>query len=53
MSVVDDATCFSEGACCQDCGVWFDDVMEGEEPPGRPRSCDDCESETKEGSDER
>lgn len=31
-----------EGITCQLCGVFFDDVLEGAEPPGHPRTCDDC-----------
>ncbi len=34
-----------EGIVCQCCGVYFDDFLEGEEPPGHPRSCEGCEDE--------
>ena len=31
-----------EGIVCQICGVFFDDFLEGEEPPGHPRTCEGC-----------
>jgi hypothetical protein len=32
-----------DGSVCQVCGEWFDDIIEGEEPPGYPRTCATCE----------
>jgi hypothetical protein len=32
-----------DGAVCEWCGVWFDDVLDGIEPPGHPRRCEQCE----------
>jgi hypothetical protein len=32
-----------EGCVCEVCGEWFDDVLDGEEPPGHPRRCERCE----------
>ena len=34
-----------DGTCCQICGEFFDDVIDGEEPPGVPRTCSACESD--------
>lgn len=31
-----------EGAVCEVCGIWFDDVLEGVAPPGHPRKCEAC-----------
>ncbi len=31
------------GTLCQYCGSVFDDIISGEESPGYPRSCEDCE----------
>ncbi len=36
-----------DGTLCEQCGVVFDDVMRGEEPPGYPRLCGDCLREQK------
>lgn len=33
-----------DGTVCQHCGVFFDDILAGEEPPGYPRSCPECEA---------
>jgi hypothetical protein len=32
-----------DGLACEVCGVWFDDVLDGGEPPGHPRRCEQCE----------
>lgn len=32
-----------DGTCCQVCGEFFDDVIDGEEPPGFPRTCRACQ----------
>lgn len=42
MSVAD---MMVEGALCSGCGVWMDDILEGVEAPGYPRTCEDCENE--------
>lgn len=34
-----------EGFCCQYCGEYFDDILDGAEAPGYPRSCETCEGE--------
>lgn len=34
-----------EGSCCEGCGEFFDDVIEGAEPPGYPRRCEGCKME--------
>lgn len=39
----DVAKAMLDGSACQSCGEWFDDVLEGAEPPGYPRSCNLCE----------
>lgn len=31
-----------EGSVCQECGEWFDDVLDGKDPPGYPRICNSC-----------
>jgi hypothetical protein len=31
-----------DGSACSGCGQWFDDVIEGHEPPGEPRTCTGC-----------
>lgn len=31
-----------DGTLCQHCGVVFDDIVNGEEAPGHPRSCEEC-----------
>ncbi len=36
---VEDMLC---GFTCQECGEIFDDCINGDEPPGYPRSCDGC-----------
>lgn len=33
-----------DGSCCEVCGEWFADVIEGAEPPGHPRTCEACRS---------
>lgn len=37
------------GLCCQQCGVWMPDVFDDPkafiDPPGYPRTCEDCEEE--------
>ena len=35
---------FIDGTVCQECGVFFDDILEGHEPPGYPRTCGKCSS---------
>ena len=32
-----------DGLVCEVCGEWFDDVLDGQEPPGHPRRCDRCD----------
>jgi len=32
-----------DGTMCEGCGVVFDDIIEGAEPPGFPRRCEACE----------
>lgn len=32
-----------DGFLCVKCGVAFDDIVAGEEGPGLPRTCEDCE----------
>jgi len=34
-----------DGSCCEWCGEWFDDVLNGAKPPGYPRYCDACTEE--------
>jgi hypothetical protein len=34
-----------DGMCCQECGEWFDDIINGEEAPGYPRTCERCVKE--------
>lgn len=34
-----------DGTLCQYCGLVFDDIVNGKEAPGYPRSCTDCEEE--------
>lgn len=31
-----------EGLVCQECGEFFDDILNGGEEPGYPRTCDRC-----------
>lgn len=31
-----------DGTLCRICGQAFDDVLDGAEPPGFPRACEDC-----------
>jgi hypothetical protein len=31
-----------DGVVCEGCGEFFDDVINGKEPPGYPRRCDAC-----------
>lgn len=31
-----------DGSCCEQCGVWMDDIIDGEEPPGHTRPCAAC-----------
>lgn len=31
-----------DGTFCQECGAVFDDILNGAEPPGYPRSCRAC-----------
>ena len=31
-----------DGTVCQECGVFFDDILDGHEPPGYPRTCGEC-----------
>lgn len=33
-----------DGCCCELCGEWFDDILNGKDPPGYPRRCEQCES---------
>lgn len=35
-----------EGEACQICACIFDDIMEGAEAPGYPRTCDTCGGES-------
>lgn len=39
MSISDDIL---EGIFCEVCGEVFDDIINGKEPPGHPRCCEDC-----------
>ena len=32
-----------DGTLCEVCGGVFDDIIVGNEPPGYPWSCEDCE----------
>ena len=32
-----------DGSCCQCCGDWFEDIINGGIPPGYPRYCEACE----------
>ena len=36
---------FADGTVCEICGTFFDDVINGEEPPGYPRMCYECSGE--------
>lgn len=40
-----------DGSVCEWCGEWFDDVLNGEEPPGYVRHCKECEKKEKEEED--
>lgn len=31
-----------EGAVCQVCGEWMEDLLDGFDPPGHPRTCEGC-----------
>ena len=33
------------GLCCQLCGEWMDDIIDGAEEPGYPRTCEGCGKE--------
>ncbi len=33
-----------EGFVCQECGEFFDDILNGGDAPGYPRTCDGCEN---------
>lgn len=37
-----------EGLCCEQCGEYFDDVLDGEDAPGFPRTCESCQKENEE-----
>ena len=37
MTMGDAADDILEGLCCQVCGEWFGDILEGEDAPGHPR----------------
>lgn len=32
-----------DGTVCEGCGEFFDDIIDGDEPPGFPRRCPSCE----------
>lgn len=32
-----------DGTVCEGCGEFFDDITDGDEPPGFPRRCTSCE----------
>ena len=32
-----------DGTVCESCGQFFDDIINGDEPPGFPRRCQSCE----------
>ena len=34
-----------DGTCCERCGEYFDDVPDGRDPPGHPRTCRSCQIE--------
>ena len=34
-----------DGTTCSECGAFFDDVVNGEDPPGYPRLCVACAQE--------
>lgn len=34
-----------DGTLCECCGNVFDDILMGEEPPGYPRICEECQIE--------
>jgi predicted Zn-ribbon and HTH transcriptional regulator len=34
-----------DGTLCEGCGEVFDDIMDGEDSPGFPRRCPECEME--------
>lgn len=34
-----------DGSLCQYCGVVFDDIINGDDAPGYPRICEDCEED--------
>lgn len=31
-----------DGVTCQECGEYFDDILNGAEAPGYPRTCEIC-----------
>ena len=31
-----------DGTCCQQCGEWMDDILNGSHAPGYPRTCAAC-----------
>lgn len=35
-----------DGTCCEVCGEFFDDILDGAEAPGHPRMCAACKAET-------
>lgn len=35
-----------DGIVCEGCGEFFDDILNGLEPPGYPRRCEACEPVT-------
>ena len=35
------------GVVCQCCGEWMDDILDGAEEPGYPRTCDGCKPKRK------
>ena len=32
-----------DGTLCETCGSVFDDIIEGNDAPGYPRKCEECE----------
>jgi hypothetical protein len=35
------------GLVCQECGEWMDDILNGADEPGYPRTCDGCQPQRK------
>jgi hypothetical protein len=35
-----------DGLCCEGCGEWFEDVLNGAEAPGFVRRCEACKPKT-------